>query len=254
MRTPMHRRLFLKSLGAALIVSPNLFAMGASSKFNVGLLKYDGHYNPRPTAIRRLLLETEKVTNIEVNTNDLVVSLGEESLWDTPLLIWAGDQKFDPLPQAHIDALRRYVQAGGMIIVDSSEGLQEGLFLQSVKRDLARVFPDRNLARVPRDHVVYKSFYLIERPLGRLAISDALTGYWDDERVSVIISANDMLGAWARDNFGNWLYECAPGGERQRDLSFRLGVNLVMYAVCINYKADQVHIPFILGRRKWKVD
>ena len=179
---------------------------------------------------------------------------GDKKIWDNPMLIWAGDRKFAPLSDTDVAALRRYLQAGGMLVVDSNEGLEDGLFLQSVKRDLARVFPDRKLARIPRDHVLYKSFYLIDTPQGRLGVSDSLTGIWDDERVSVIISPNDMLGAWARDNFGNWLYECSPGGERQREFAFRLGVNLVMYAVCINYKADQVHIPFILGRRKWKVD
>ena len=44
-----------------------------------------------------------------------------------------------------------------------------------------------------------------------------------------------------------------PGGSPQRELSFRMGINLVMYALCVNYKADQVHIPFILKRRKWRV-
>ena len=54
--------------------------------------------------------------------------------------------------------------------------------------------------------------------------------------------------AWAVDTTGRPLYAVVPGGERQRELAYRVGVNLVMYALTGNYKADQVHIPFILER------
>ena len=47
---------------------------------------------------------------------------------------------------------------------------------------------------------------------------------------------------------GRPLYPVIPGGERQRELAYRFGVNLAMYAMTGNYKADQVHIPFILER------
>ncbi len=250
----MDRRHFLKAAGATLLVSPAAHAMGEDDRFTVGLLEYSGNFNPRPTALRRLLLETEKVTNIRVNANELILKTSDRQLWNTPLLFWAGDRKFEPLSEDQVSTLRRYLQAGGMLIIDSSDGLDDGPFTQSVKRELLRIFPDRAIARIPKDHVVYKSFYLIEEPLGRLMISPHMLGVWDDERISVVLSSNDMLGAWARDSFGNWLYDCSPGQERQRDLSFRMGVNLLMYSLCINYKADQVHIPFILGRRKWKVD
>jgi len=61
-----------------------------------------------------------------------------------------------------------------------------------------------------------------------------------------------MGGAWARDNFGAWEHEVIPGGESQREMAFRLGINLAMYALCLDYKTDQVHVPFILRRRQWQ--
>ena len=61
---------------------------------------------------------------------------------------------------------------------------------------------------------------------------------------------NDLGGAWARDAFGRWEYEVSPGGARQREMAFRLGINLVMYALCLDYKDDLVHTPFILKRRR----
>jgi hypothetical protein len=70
----------------------------------------------------------------------------------------------------------------------------------------------------------------------------------------VVLSPMDMLGAWARDGFGRWEYEMSSGNESEREYAIRMGVNLVMYALCVNYKDDQVHIPFILKRRTWKVE
>ena len=62
-------------------------------------------------------------------------------------------------------------------------------------------------------------------------------------------SRHDLGGAWARDNLGNYLHPTVPGGNTQREMAYRLGVNLVMYALCLDYKDDQVHSPFIMRRR-----
>ena len=65
---------------------------------------------------------------------------------------------------------------------------------------------------------------------------------------SLIIGANDWAAAWAMDERHKPLVLPTPGGEQQRELAFRFGVNLVMYALTGNYKSDQVHIPAILER------
>jgi len=57
-----------------------------------------------------------------------------------------------------------------------------------------------------------------------------------------------LAGAWAYDPFGNWEYEVFPGGATQREWAIRLGVNMVFYGLTVNYKRDQVHVPFILKR------
>jgi hypothetical protein len=69
-------------------------------------------------------------------------------------------------------------------------------------------------------------------------------------RLSVVLSLNDLQGAWARDSFGAWEFDVVPGGESQRERAFRLGINIAMYALCVDYKDDQVHIPFIMKRRR----
>jgi hypothetical protein len=41
-----------------------------------------------------------------------------------------------------------------------------------------------------------------------------------------------------------------PGGDVQREMAFRFAVNVVMYALCLDYKTEQAHIDFILRTRR----
>jgi hypothetical protein len=70
----------------------------------------------------------------------------------------------------------------------------------------------------------------------------------NDSVSPVIIGGNDWAAAWAIDDSGRNPYAVIPGGDRQRTLAYRFGVNLVMYALTGNYKGDQVHVPAILQR------
>ena len=65
---------------------------------------------------------------------------------------------------------------------------------------------------------------------------------------SIVVTSNDLASAWALDDSNRPLYAAVPGGEVQREMAFRAGVNLVMYALTGNYKADQVHVPALLER------
>ncbi|MGB9259598.1 MAG: DUF4159 domain-containing protein, partial [Pseudolabrys sp.] len=65
---------------------------------------------------------------------------------------------------------------------------------------------------------------------------------------SILITSNDLAGAWAVRPDGQPMLPMVPGEPRQREFAFRAGVNIVMYALTGNYKADQVHIPALLER------
>jgi hypothetical protein len=65
---------------------------------------------------------------------------------------------------------------------------------------------------------------------------------------SILITSNDLAGAWAMDDSNRAVFAVVPGGEVQREMAFRSGVNIVMYALTGNYKADQVHVPALLER------
>ncbi len=65
---------------------------------------------------------------------------------------------------------------------------------------------------------------------------------------SIIVTSNDLAAAWALDENDRPMFAVVPGGEDQREMSYRVGVNIVMYALTGNYKSDQVHVPAILER------
>lgn len=254
----MNRRTFLKSLSAALGLAAlpgSAFAFDEQHQVTIGRLTYPGgNDDPRPGALRRLLQEVEKRTSIEVDTSIQAVAPTREELFDYPMVWMAGDRGFDPFTDEMISALRTYVLAGGFLFVDAADGLSDGPFLESVRREFDRVFHDRERQSLSRDHTVHQSFYLIDRPVGRVDVAGNLEAYFEGNRAAVLIGGNDLLGALARDTFGNWEYDVSPGGQRQREMAFRLAINLVLYALTVDYKADQVHIPFILQRRNWRVD
>jgi hypothetical protein len=108
------------------------------------------------------------------------------------------------------------------------------------------------LVPVPKDHVLTKAFYLLNQFPGRWSDGavwvERHAGGTNDGVSSIIIGSNDWAAAWAIDESGRPIAAVIPGGALQREMAYRFGINLVMYAFTGNYKADQVHIPAILER------
>jgi hypothetical protein len=223
-------------------------ALGAASMLEIGHLQHRGDWNPRPNGLRRLAWELARRTSIEPGAA-VPLRLGQPGLHRHPWLYLAGAGALPPFTDAERAALRRHLQYGGFLLVDAADGSDGAGFDASVRAELARVLPAAPLAPLPRDHVLYKSFYLVDRQGGRLLVKPWLEAQLLDGRAAVVYSQNDLGGAWARTELGEWEHPCTPGGEAQRETAIRLGVNLAMYALCTDYKDDAVHLPFILRRR-----
>jgi len=149
-----------------------------------------------------------------------------------------------------------FMRNGGTILFDTRDQYEGGLSgggagmrrLRALSRDLD--IPP--LTPVPSGHVLTKAFYLLNDFPGRFTGGqvwiqdqrDATGG----EVTPVIIGSHDWSGAWARDHSGRFALPVVPGGELQREMAFRFGVNLMMYALTGNYKTDQVHVPAIIDR------
>ena len=168
-----------------------------------------------------------------------------------PLLYWPVTESQGPVSQETIGRLNRFMASGGTILFDLLDG-GGGSNSGAILRRLTRGLDIPSLTPVPPSHVLTKAFYLMQ----------AFPGRWADGRVwverpgervndgvsSIIVGANNWAAAWAVDAQGRHLFAAVPGGERQREMAYRFGVNLVMYTLTGNYKSDQVHVPSILER------
>ncbi|MBU0726550.1 MAG: DUF4159 domain-containing protein [Alphaproteobacteria bacterium] len=196
---------------------------------------------------RRTAVEPGEPMGINVETDDLAFF---------SLLYWPVAPSQSALSQTAISRLNSFLRTGGTIVFDTrdqgevsfggtSPGLQR---LQQMTRglDIPQLEP------IPDEHVLTKTFYLMDSFPGRFTGGTIWVerpgGRSTDEVSSVIVGSHDWAAAWAVDGNSRHRFPVMPGGEVQREWAYRFGVNLVMYALTGNYKADQVHIPSILER------
>lgn len=194
------------------------------------------------------------------------VNVERDELAFFPVLYWpvvAGR----PIPSAEtLRKLEAYMKGGGLVIFDTRDAMSarpgggttpEGDQLKRMLQTLD--IPE--LEPLPRDHVLTKTFYILDELVGRYdsgttwvetlppADSDGRRPARAGDNVSpIIITANDLAAAWAIDKRGEGLVPLSGADPRQREMALRGGINLVMYALTGNYKADQVHVPALLER------
>jgi hypothetical protein len=250
--TQASRRRFLAGLlGSGLAIAcRRALALGELSKFRLLRLRLPDLPDPRPSALRRLGWELERRTSLVTVPDPIELPLASPELFRYPLAVLSGDRAFALPSEADTIRLRRYLTFGGCLFIDSAEGRAGGAFDASVRKLLLRALPGDLPKRVPDDHVLWKSFYVLHDAAGRVLAQPALEAIERDRRLAVIYTQNDLGGAMARDGFGRWEHDVVPGGEEQRERSFRFAVNLVMYALCLDYKTEQAHIDFIMRTRR----
>ena len=223
-------------------------AIGPGSKVGIGQLQTEGTWDSRPEAARRILWETGKRTSIDVRRDASIIDPNTSSLFKQPLLLLTGTGGFAPFSQETRAQLGRHLRYGGLLYVDGDNN--DSIFWESIERELGTIFPNEKINALPSDHVLFKSFFLLDKVVGRTDSSRIAQGIDLHNRTAVIMTRTDVLGALERDKLGTWKYECVPGGNQQRELAIRFTINLMMYATCLDYKADQVHIPFIMKKKR----
>jgi hypothetical protein len=243
------RRRLLASL-PMLAFAGRALALGEDAHFCPAVAQHSGNWEGRLSGIRRLMAELTRRTSVEAVPDVRPLSLASEKLFDYPFLYLGGDSGFAPFAQDEVDNLRRYLTYGGFLLADANDGSDGEGFDASFRRELKRVLPDHGLAPLPSAHVVFKSFFLLDAAPGRLFNKPQLQAATLGKRAAVIYSQNDLMGAFVRSDSGDYELDVTPGGEEQRELAYRLGINLCMYALCLDYKDDAVHLPLILKKRR----
>lgn len=262
---------------AALLLNPleakaqdDGFAIAATSEVVLGYvitgdartdeISYAGLRGLTRTLFNRTSIEPAAPIGLNIETDELAFF---------PFLYWpiTADQ---PLPSRDAYAkLNRYLRSGGMILFDTRDAdtarfgssSPEGRRLQAI----ARTLDIPALEPIPQDHVLTRTFYLLQDFPGRYNSRDIWVeaSRFDAELADgmpfrnlndgvtpVVIGGNDWARAWAVDEYGDRMFPVGRGrtGERQREIAFRFGVNLIMHVLTGNYKSDQVHVPDLLER------
>jgi hypothetical protein len=212
---------------------------------------------------QRTALEAGEPMGLDLERDELVFF---------PLIYWPispNAKKPSAQALARIDA---YMKQGGTVLFDTrdavtappgDENRSPGML---ALRDILSSLDVPELEPVPKDHVLTKTFFLLRDFPGRFTSGqlwvEALPNNPEDTEEedskrparggdgvsSILITSNDLAGAWAMRSDGQPMLPLVPGEPRQRDYAFRAGVNIVMYTLTGNYKADQVHVPALLER------
>jgi hypothetical protein len=202
--------------------------------------------------LKGLSEELNRRTAVET-AGSLAVDLEKDELSFFPLLYWPVTEAQAPPSEAALSRLNAYLRNGGLIILDTrDQGFSGAAGGGERLTRLTRGLEIPPLAPIPPEHVLTRAFYLLRdfpgRQTGGPVWVEAAEGRVNDGVSSVIIGAHDWAGAWAVNTRGRPMFPVVPGDERQREAAYRFGINVVMYALTGNYKADQVHVPAILER------
>ncbi len=174
-----------------------------------------------------------------------------------PLLYWPVMEDASEPSAAALQRINQYTRSGGTILFDLRDGGATSQTSEALQRILGKINVPP-LEPVPTNHVLTRTFYLLKEFPGRFsdgslwveagASANSLDPGTADGVSSIIIGTNDYASAWAMDKNGSPMHAVVPGNPQQREYAYRVGVNIVMYTLTGNYKADQVHIPALLER------
>ena len=195
----------------------------------------------------RTTIEPVGVRGIDLETDDLV---------HFPFIYWPVAADIAELNPNVAAKLNEYMTTGGTLVIDTQD-YGDRSFLEGATHPGLAVIGEQldmpSLTKIPETHVLRKSFYLLDTFPGRWAMGPV----WVDRNTSassrdgvssVIITGNDFAAAWAVDSEDIPYVELENDIVRQREYSLRFGVNIAMYALSGNYKADQVHAAALIER------
>lgn len=207
-----------------------------------------GLYGLTEVLYRRTSIEAAEPIGVNLEADDISL---------LPFLYWPITPQQPQLSDAALRRLDLFMKTGGMILFDTRDqamglsGTAASPNTDKLRQLLARLdIPP--LMPVPDDHVLTKAFYLMQDFPGRYSGGtlwvERNPGGDKDGVTSIVIGSHDFAAAWAIDNNGRPLAVTVPNLPRQREFAYRFGVNLLVYTMTGNYKADQVHVPALLER------
>ena len=199
------------------------------------------------------------------------LDIAHDELAFYPLIYWPIVPGAPRPSDAALKRIDSYMKNGGTVLFDTRDAIDAPPGVGGETRspgmiELRKILSSLDIPQlepVPRDHVLTKTFYLLRDFPGRFDAGqlwvEALPPESEQEQEtrparggdgvsSILITSNDLAGAWAMQPDGQPMLPMVDSEPRQREFAFRAGVNIVMYTLTGNYKADQVHVPALLER------
>ncbi len=191
----------------------------------IGRLHYDGggDWYANPSSLPNLLHAIADRTTLRVSARERVVTLSDEDLWGVPYIYMTGHGNVR-WSDADLATLRRYLERGGFLHADDNYGMDA-----SIRRELARLYPDHPLVDVPLDHPIYHLIYDLPKGIPKIHEHDGKPaqglGIFLDGRLAVYYSYQSDLGDGWED------FEVHRDPPEKHEAALRMGVNLFAYAV-----------------------
>ena len=198
---------------------------GPPALLTIGRLHYPGggDWYANPSSLPNLLAAIRARTGLRVSSEEQVVALTDDELWNVPYLYMTGHGNVR-FSEPELATLRRWLRQGGFLHADDNYGMDE-----SLRRELARLFPDQELVEVPLDHPVYHMVFEFPRGIPKIHEHDGKPaqgfGIFLDGRLAVYYSYQSDLGDGWEDP------DVHHDPPEKREAALRMGVNLFAYAV-----------------------
>jgi hypothetical protein len=191
----------------------------------VGRLHYDGggDWYANPSSLPNLLKAIADRTSFRMSPREKVVRLADDDLWGVPFIYMTGhgNVKWN---DADLAVLRRYLEQGGFLHVDDNYGMDE-----SVRKEIARLFPDHQMVEVPWTHPIYRLVYDFPKGLPKIHEHDGKPaqgfGVFLSGRLVLFYSYQTDLGDGWEDP------DVHHDPPEKHEAALRMGVNLFTYAV-----------------------
>ncbi len=175
-----------------------------------------------------------------------------------PFVYWPMSAKQPNLSILAARNLQNYMARGGVVLIDTRDmqfgsSDEEGILPGAKQmRNLTRNIQISELIKNPKNHLLSRSYYLMDKFPGKYVGGNIWVEKEPDVHhdgvTSIIIGSNDWAASWSKDPQDQAHHMVLPGGELQREKAYRFGINLVMMSLTGSYKADQIHVSNILER------
>lgn len=211
-------------------------------------LSYNGLKGLSDIVNLRTAVKVEGVVGVNPDNSELIYY---------PFIYWPMASSSNYLSVRASQNIQNYLLNGGLILFDTRDGQFRNSGVEATigierLRDISRSIQIPELIKIPEDHILGRSFYLLDNYPGLYLGGDV----WvekepspsNDKVTSVVIGGNNWAAAWSDNPSDLARYIVEPGGEEQREVAYKFGINLLMVALTGNYKADQIHVSHILER------